>query len=97
MRVTNIGGESLHNLRAQLRLSRSHHSYSNVDLTLKEEDLPIIQGHVVRRDDNVLPKPRTSFNLERDEEQFVNVAMQKNLDGQWNGVELCLSHIGADN
>ncbi len=95
--VTNVGGESLHNLRAQLKLSTSHYSYSNVDLTLKEEDLPIIKNHVVRRDERVLPKPRTCFGLERGEEQFVNVAMQQNVDGKWDGVELCLSHIGADN
>jgi hypothetical protein len=68
-----------------------------MDLTLKEEDLPIIQHHLIMRDEGVLPKPRTSFGLERGEEQFVNVAMQQNVDGKWNGVELCLSHIGADN
>jgi hypothetical protein len=97
VRVTNIGGESLHRLRAQIKLATSHYAYSNIDLTLKEEDLPIIQHHIVRRDDTVLPKPQTLFALERGEDQFVNVAMQENVEGKWNGVQLCLSHIGADN
>lgn len=97
VRVTNTGGESLHRLRAQLKLMGSHYAYSNIDLTLKEEDLPIIQHHIVRRDDKVLPKPQTLFALERGEEQFVNVAMQENVEGKWDGVQLCLSHIGADN
>lgn len=97
VRVTNTGGESLYNLRAQLRLSTSHYLYSNMDLTLKEEDLPIIQGRVIRRDERVLTKLRTSFGLERGEEQFVNIATQENVDGNWKGIELCLSHIGADN
>jgi hypothetical protein len=97
VRVTNVGGESLHNLRAQLKLSTSHYSYSNIDLILKEEDLPIIERVVTRRDDRVLPTPKTTFGLERGEEQFINLAMQKNVDGKWDGVELCLSHIGADN
>lgn len=97
VRVLNIGGESLHRLRAQIRFATSHHSFSNIDLTLKEEDLPIIQHHIVRRDDRVLPKPQTSFSLERGEEQFVNVAMQQNVDGKWDRVEWCLSHIGSDN
>ncbi len=97
VRVTNTGGEPLYNLKAQLRLTTQHYSYSDIDLTLKEEDLPIIQHHIVRRDTGVLPRPRTSFDLHRGERQFVNVAMQGNEGRQWSGVTLCLSHIGADN
>lgn len=97
VRVTNDGGEPLYHLKAQLRLSNKWHSYSNVNLTLIEESLPIIREILQRHNGNILPKPQTTFSLHRGEQQFVNVALQENVDGKWNGAELCLSAIGVDN
>lgn len=97
VRIKNDGGDPLYSLRAQLKLFSQHYSYEDIDLTLKEEGLPIIQHHLIRRDTGVLPKPRTSFELSRGGEQFISVAMQENVDGKWSQVELCLSQIGADN
>jgi hypothetical protein len=97
VRVTNIGDATLYHLRAQLRLSDQHTSYENEDLTLKEEGLPIIQRILYRHEQDVLPRPRTSFTLTRGEGQFVDVAMQENENGKWAAVTLCLSRIGVDN
>lgn len=97
VRVTNTGGATLYHLRAQLRLSDQHTSYENEDLTLKEEGLPIIQRILYRHQQDVLPRPRTSFTLIRGESQFVDVAMQENENGKWAAITLCLSRIGVDN
>jgi len=97
VRVTNSGGATLYHLRAQLRLSDQHTSYENEDLTLKEEGLPIIQRILYRHQQDVLPRPRTSFTLIRGESQFVDVAMQENENGKWSAITLCLSRIGVDN
>jgi len=60
VQVTNDGGTTLHNLRAQLKLSDQHTSYENEDLTLKEEGLPIIRQILYRHQQDALPRPRTS-------------------------------------
>jgi hypothetical protein len=96
VKVVNDGVEPLYNLKAQLRLSNQHHSYSNIDLTL-DEDLPIIGRILYRHERESLPKTQTTFSLSRGGEQFVNVAMQENENGKWGLVTLCLSRIGVDN
>ncbi|MGZ8845610.1 MAG: hypothetical protein ACXW3C_04020 [Pyrinomonadaceae bacterium] len=97
VRVTNDGGTGLYELRAQLKLINQHTSYENEDLTLKDEGLPIIRQILYRHQQDVLPKPRTSFSLMPGESEFVNVAMQENENGKWASVTLCLSRIGVDN
>lgn len=97
VKVTNIGGERLYGLKAQVRLANKYYSYSGDDLTLMEESLPIIQRILYRHESTALPRPRTSFSLLRGDHQFVNVAMQVSEDGKWSSVELCLSAIAADN
>jgi hypothetical protein len=97
VRVTNVGGERLYNLKAQIRLANRHYSYSGDDLTLMGESLPIIQRILYRPPNEALPRPRTTFSLHRGDHQFVNVAMQRCENGKWADVELCLSAIATDN
>jgi|GEM_PF-5558229 len=97
VRITNIGGERLYSLKAQVRLADRHYSYSGDDLTLMSESLPIIGRILYRHESQALPKPQTTFSLHRGDHQFVNVAMQECVNGKWDTVELCLSAIAADN
>jgi hypothetical protein len=97
VRITNVGGERLYGLKAQVRLANRHYSYSGDDLTLMSDSLPIIRSILYRHKDQALPRAQTSFSLHRGEHQFVNVAMQVCKDGQWDTCELCLSAIASDN
>ena len=97
VRITNVGGERLYSLKAQVRLADRHYSYSGDDLTLMSESLPIIGKILYRHESQALPKPQTTFSLHRGDHQFVNVAMQECVNGKWDTVELCLSAIAADN
>lgn len=98
VRVKNDGGTFLYSLRVQVKMFNKYNAYSGVELTLKEESLPIVQGHLIGNPDGVRPRPRNTFSLDRGEEQFVNVVMQAaDENHQWNrGVELCLSAIDSD-
>ena len=97
VRITNVGGERLYGLKAQVRLANRHYSYSGDDLTLMSESLPIIGKILYRHESQALPRPQTTFSLHRGDHQFVNVAMQECVKGKWDKVELCLSAIAADN